>query len=209
MAGRLAVALHDVEPATFERCALMRDWLDDHGVDRVTLLVVPAPGLHPFNDRSPELADWLAERQRGGDAVAQQGLAGGRGFAARTGEDARRSVLAGHRLLHLAGIDAHGFVAPGYAYTPGLRAALAPTFRWWAELHRLWFDHGRRSAWAPALASPAALRAGAWLAGEWLRIDLRPSQLDEPGSIATLERVLRQARRRVPATYDELWTSTS
>src|SRR2546429_9467231 len=29
---RIAVALHDIEPATFERCALIRDWLRDHGV---------------------------------------------------------------------------------------------------------------------------------------------------------------------------------
>ena len=43
----IAVALHDIEPATFERCALIRDWLDDHGVDRVTLLVIPARDLHP------------------------------------------------------------------------------------------------------------------------------------------------------------------
>ena len=43
----LAVALHDIEPATFERAALLRDWLDDLGVDRVTLLVIPARDLHP------------------------------------------------------------------------------------------------------------------------------------------------------------------
>ena len=30
---RLAVAVHDIEPATFERAALIRDWLDDLGVD--------------------------------------------------------------------------------------------------------------------------------------------------------------------------------
>ena len=48
--GTIAVSLHDVEPATFERCALIRDWLDDLGVDRVTLLVIPAPDLHPFHD---------------------------------------------------------------------------------------------------------------------------------------------------------------
>ena len=71
---RIAVALHDVEPATFERCALIRDWLDDHGIDRVTLFVVPAPELHPFADRSPELAIWLSERRRCGDAIAQLGL---------------------------------------------------------------------------------------------------------------------------------------
>ena len=73
-AGALAVAIHDVEPATFERCALIRDWLDDLGVERVTLLVIPAPRLHPFPARSPELANWLLDRVDAGDAVAQHGL---------------------------------------------------------------------------------------------------------------------------------------
>ncbi len=59
--GSIAVSLHDVEPATFERCALIRDWLNDLGVDRVTLLVIPAPDLHPFHDRRPDLAEWLDE----------------------------------------------------------------------------------------------------------------------------------------------------
>ena len=72
--GTIAVSLHDVEPATFERCALIRDWLDDLGVDRVTLLVIPAPDLHPFHDRRPDLAEWLDERSRAGDAVAQHGF---------------------------------------------------------------------------------------------------------------------------------------
>ena len=56
------MALHDIEPATFERCALIRDWLDDHGVDRVTLLVIPARDLHPLGERSPEMIRWLNER---------------------------------------------------------------------------------------------------------------------------------------------------
>jgi hypothetical protein len=72
--GAIAVSLHDVEPATFERCALIRDWLNDHGVDRVTLLVIPAPDLHPFHDRRPDLAEWLDECSRAGDAVAQHGF---------------------------------------------------------------------------------------------------------------------------------------
>ena len=32
-AGTIAVAIHDVEPATWERCALIRDWLADHAYE--------------------------------------------------------------------------------------------------------------------------------------------------------------------------------
>lgn len=170
---RIAVALHDIEPATFERCALIRGWLDDHGVDRVTLLVVPAGDLHPFHDRSPELAEWIGERVALGDVVAQHGFqhrqlrpASGlrRAFALRAHRsvapefvglddaEARRAVAAGRRVLKLAGITPRGFVAPAYAYTTGLELALAPLFDWWASLNRLFTDHGRRSEYLPAMS---------------------------------------------------------
>src|SRR6202047_3499508 len=70
----IAVALHGIEPATFERCAVIRDWLDDHGVDRVTLLVIPARDLHPVGERSPEMVEWLCDRRQAGDAIAQHGF---------------------------------------------------------------------------------------------------------------------------------------
>src|SRR5438309_6395055 len=70
----IAVSLHDIEPATFERCALIRDWLDDHGIDRVTLLVIPASDLHPLSSRSPEMVRWLDQRRQGGDTIAQHGF---------------------------------------------------------------------------------------------------------------------------------------
>jgi predicted deacetylase len=154
----LAVALHDIEPATFERCALIRDWLDDHGVDRVTLLVIPARDLHPLAERSPEMVRWLVERERRGDAIAQHGFqhlrpggmrtqAGGPYQLLRTlGADreaeflgldeheTRRAVDAGRRVLKLAGIEPRGFVAPGYAYTPALRHTLGERFHWWTAL---------------------------------------------------------------------------
>ncbi len=149
----IAVALHAVEPATFERCALIRDWLDDHGVDRVTLLVIPARDLHPLHERSPRMVDWLTERRRLGDSIAQHGfqherlrLVGGPQrllhppFGGRAAEfvglddaEARRAVDAGWRLLKLAGIEPDGFVAPAYAYTPALRRVLHARFRWWAS----------------------------------------------------------------------------
>lgn len=232
----IAVAIHDVEPATYERCALIRDWLDDHGIDLVTLLVIPASDLHPFHDRSPELAEWLAERVRAGDRVAQHGfqhrqvrhaasparqamarLQGG-GAAEFVGLDAgetRRAVDAGRRVLHLAGIDARGFVAPAYAYTAVLQRTLSTSFDWWAGLSRLWSDHGRRSAFAPALTlgtssavkrltSPSLVRAGALLSGPVLRLDLHPADLDHPRHMGAVESVLRRAGRRIAVTYDDL-----
>jgi predicted deacetylase len=230
----IAVALHDVEPATFERCALIRDWLSDHGVDRVTLLVIPAPDLHPFDDRRPELAAWLDERAHDGDAVAQHGFRHrrlrpapkGRGLVTKlqggtaaefVGLDAgetRRAVLAGRRVLRLAGIETRGFVAPAYAYTPPLHEALAATFEWWASLGRLY-----RPASAPTRATPLSLgsssrlkvwcspplvRAGAALSGELLRLDMHPADIDHRRHVAALEHVLRRARRRTAVTYDDL-----
>ena len=182
---RIAVALHDIEPATFERCARIRDWLDDHGVDRITLLVIPARDLHPLGERCPEMVDWLNERRVTGDAIAQHGfqheqlrrgaLARPRVITGRSGRSAefigldaqetRRAVEAGWRVLKLAGIEPDGFVAPAYAYTPALRQALPRRFRWWASLLRLHracaIDDGERSQWlAPAwgMGSDSRLR---------------------------------------------------
>jgi predicted deacetylase len=230
--GALAVALHDVEPSSFRRCALIRDWLDDLGVERVTLLVIPAPQLHPFPARSPELAHWLLDRRDGGDAIAQHGLQHRRtrrpsllarplrewqgGAAAEyPGLDAEAtaaSVEAGRRVLTAAGIPPRGFVAPGYAYTGALREHLAGRFDWWATLLAL---RGSPHARTPALtlgtsgplkraASPTLVRAGAALSGRLLRLDLHPADFDHPRHVLAVERVLRRARDRTAVTYDDL-----
>jgi predicted deacetylase len=153
----IAVALHGIEPATFERCAVIRDWLDDHGVDRVTLLVIPARDLHPVGERCPEMVEWLSERRRAGDSIAQHGFqhvrprtdSSARRLLARANpqrigefvgldnEETRRAVHAGWRVLKLAGIEPDGFVAPAYAYTAALRQTLSLRFRWWAGLLRV------------------------------------------------------------------------
>jgi predicted deacetylase len=195
--GAIAVALHDVEPATFERCALIRDWLDDHGIERVTLLVIPAPDLHPFHDRRPEMVDWLAECTARGDAIAQHG------FQHRASTAAPRHS------------NPRGFVAPAYAYTDALRETLAASFEWWAGLVRI--HAPGRSTLAPALtlgtssavkrlASPWLVRAGALAAGDLLRLDLHPADLDHPRHIGAVEGVLKRAHRRVrhAVTYDDL-----
>jgi predicted deacetylase len=175
----IAVALHGIEPATFERCALIRDWLEDHGVQRVTLLVIPARDLHPVGERSPAMVEWLHERRLAGDSIAQHGFHHGRARAASprrrllrvrpqgAGEfvgldtdETRRAVHAGWRVLKLAGVEPDGFVAPAYAYTPALREALS-RFRWWAGLLRVHRTGSERehTPLAPAwsLAPPGAL----------------------------------------------------
>ncbi len=215
MSALIAVAIHDVEPATFERCALIRDWLGDHGIDRATLLVIPAPDLHPFFQRRPDLAAWLLDCRDRGDAIAQHGFqhrrpgaAGRRGaaeFAKLDPEATQASIAAGRRVLSLAGVDPRGFVAPAYAYTPALRHELAGGFDWWATMLRL---VGRESAsLAPALSlrrSPLAVRAGALAAGRILRLDLHPADLERPRRVLALEAVLRRAGRRTAVTYDDL-----
>jgi predicted deacetylase len=225
--GAIAVAVHDVEPATFERCALIRDWLDDHGIERVTLLVIPAPDLHPFHDRRPEMVQWLAECRARGDAIAQHGFQHRRSAAAprRSNpaaefvgldvEETRRAVDAGRRVLRLAGVQPRGFVAPAYAYTDALREIVAGSFDWWAGLVRV--HAPARSTLAPALtlgtssavkrlSSPWLVRAGSLAAGGVLRLDLHPADLDHPRHIGAVEGVLKRARRRVreAVTYDDL-----
>ena len=228
----LAVAIHDVEPATFERCALMRDWLDDLGVTRVTLLVIPAPQLHPFPARSPELANWLLDRVDAGDAVAQHGLQHRRtrrpsplarplrrwqGGAAVEfpGLDARAtiaSVETGRNVLTSIGLQPRGFVAPGYAYTGALREHLRGRFDWWATLLGL---RGSQSTTTPALtlgtssafkrtASPALIRAGAALSSSVLRLDLHPADFDHTRHVLAVQRVLTHASDRSAVTYDDL-----
>jgi predicted deacetylase len=233
----IAVAVHGIEPATFERCALIRDWLADHGVDRVTLLVIPARDLHPVGERSPEMVRWLGECGRAGDSIAQNGfqhvrlrsggglpiaLRGGRRgaeFAGLDEDEARRAVAAGWRVLKLAGIEPDGFVAPAYAYTAALRAALRQRFRWWAGLLRIHRSDGtpeRTSALSPAFSltgagpltrvlSPQLLRVGAMLPTGTLRVDIHPADLARPRHMLALEWVLaRNGGRRTAVTYREL-----
>jgi len=240
-ARTIAVALHGIEPATFERCALIRDWLDDHGVDRVTLLVIPARDLHPIGERSPEMVAWLSERGRAGDSIAQHGFqhvrlhpqgAGGRlvslahgrrtgEFSGLDGDETRRAVNAGWRVLKLAGIEPDGFVAPAYAYTPALRGALSLRFRWWAGLLRVHRAQSsstplERAPLAPAFSlttsgpfarafSPALVRMGSLLPTSTLRVDLHPADLRHPRHMLALEWVLsRNGSRRAAVTYRDL-----
>jgi predicted deacetylase len=230
---RLAVAIHDVEPRTFERVATIRQWLLARGVHRATLLVVPAARLHPFDSARPELADWLRGRVADGDSVAQHGLrhlrtraagplgslharmAGGRAaeFAGLDSPAAADAVDTGRALLARAGLRPRGFVAPGYLYTRALRRELALRFLWWADLWAVHTAGGDLAAPALTLGtssplrrvtSPALLRARAAHAGAVLRLDVHPGDFDHASHVAAIELVLARAAGRAPVTYDEL-----
>jgi predicted deacetylase len=249
----IAVALHGIEPATYERCAVIRDWLEDHGVDRVTLLVIPARDLHPVGERCPEMVAWLSERRSAGDSIAQHGFqhvrpgadGSARGLLARAhgqrsgefigldGEETRRAVDAGWRVLKLAGIEPDGFVAPAYAYTSALRQALGIKFSWWAGLLRVHrtqpvtiadaYEHSTPAATRPTVGqlapawsltgagplsrmlSPSLVRASALLPTSTLRVDMHPADLQHPRHMLALEWVLaRSAPRRDAITYRDL-----
>ncbi len=175
MSRTLAIALHDVEPRSFTRCKEIRRWLHDRGVQRVTLLVIPAADLHPIGSRAPALAAWLRTRVACGDTVAQHGLAHTASTAARWprsmlanwqggaaaefpglgAEDTVKRVQTGRRLLREIELDPRGFVAPGYAYTRPLREELQRSFDWFADLRSVQIS-ARPRLDAPALCLGAS-----------------------------------------------------
>jgi predicted deacetylase len=230
----LAVAVHDVEPRSFRRIREIREWLLDHGVDRVTLLVIPAPERHPIGGREPALATWLKVQQFRGDAIAQHGLdhkahararwprrlmAGWQGgnaseFPGLEPDEAADRVRTGRRLLEQLELSPRGFVAPGYAYTRALRELLGESFDWFADLQGIQTCGGDRLR-APALClgsstplkralSPAVVRALAHARCGVMRVDIHPADFDHDGHLATLEWLLKRAAGRDAVTYDDL-----
>ena len=229
-ARKLAIALHDVEPRTLDRCRLIRQWLADRGADRITLLAIP----HADRALEPDgaCAEWLRARAAAGDAVAQHGLLHRRQrraglvrswLADRQGGDAAEfvgltrqetadAVDAGRTLLTAAGLTPNGFVAPAYAYTQALRRALRSRYAWSSGLLGI---HAARPLLVPAhglgtstdfkrRTSPALLRIGVRLPTKVLRLDVHPADFDLRSHVSALETALRQSHDRRPVTYDEL-----
>ena len=230
----LAVALHDVEPRSFARCKEIRSWLLERGVERITLLVIPAADLHPIGARAPALAAWLRCRTANGDAIAQHGLAhrvGARppwprrtiarwqsaGAAECPGldrENTVRRVRTGRRLLREIELDPIGFVAPGYAYTRALKDELSDTYEWIADVRGIHLRSGS-DVRSPALClgsstkfkralSPPLVRLASRAAGPVMRVDVHPADFGLPAHVATLEALLERASGRDSITYDEL-----
>jgi uncharacterized protein len=229
---RVAVALHDVEPQTLARCRVLREWLHGRAIARATLLVIPAPRGEPL-DPDGELAAWLRERGRRGDAVAQHGLLHARTARPRAlcrrleairepasaefaGLDGLRTVHAvgeGRRIMGAAGFEPRGFVAPAYRYTRPLRRELAARYEWWSDLvavhslHRTQYSPalclGASTAWKRA-TSPPLVRGLSRIRGPLVRVDIHPVDFDYGSLGAAIERALDRAERHTAITYDQL-----
>ena len=223
---QISVTIHDVKPGSFDRVALICDWLADWGIEQSTLLVVPAPDLHPVNHLSDGLVEWLSEQRNAGNCVAQLGLcnverrartglwhrirphSGDAEFAGLDPAETRRALSAGRRILHLADLEPQGFVAPGYGSTAALHQSLALRFKWWLAESRLHtpLTGAKGVAMPSAVSAKNVRRWGARAAQEapLLRIDLRPSDLDDSSVVRSFERLFGRASERRTVTLDAI-----
>jgi len=143
--GVLVVSVHDVAPPTRARVERMLDMLRDTGVMRRSLLVIPNfKGRYPI-DRDDGFCAWLRHRQGQGDEIVLHGwehvgvgtprnagerfrnrwFTQGEGeFLSLDYEQAFERIARGRALMHRAGLDPQGFVAPAWLVNEdGLRAA--------------------------------------------------------------------------------------
>lgn len=247
----LVVSVHDVAPGTMTETRRWLADLDMFGVRGVLLAV-----LGPWRGRelaaAPESAELLREAASHGHEIALHGWAhaaqpgGGRtrrwsgAFAARGAGEfwtldeaaARDRMERGRASLAAAGLDARGFVPPGYLASPGARQALAGSgLRYWTShlfIHDL-TDGSRlfapsvshrpaqsRGALSGAADRPALERAGQVLIDSAsralprprvpLRLALHPDDLHRPGlrevTLRAIERALRSGARAT--TYSRL-----
>ncbi len=145
-ARALVVSLHDVSPRTREASARILAALNELGVTRTSLLVIPDHHHrgHFLGDR--DFCQWLAEKERDGHEIVTHGYYHQR--ARRSGETpvqkittrfytadegefydldrttARELVACGNVELQRAGLDPHGFIAPAWLLGAGAEAAL-------------------------------------------------------------------------------------
>ena len=247
----LVVSVHDVAPATMTETRRWLADLDAFGV-RGVLLAVPGPWRGRDLAGAPELAALLRDAEAHGHEIALHGWAhtaqpgGGRprrwsgALAARGAGEfwtldeaaARDRIERGRASLTAAGLDARGFVPPGYLASPGARQALAISgLRSWTShlfIHdltngaRLFAPSvSHRPAQARGALSSAAHRAALERTGELLidcasralprprvplRLALHPDDLHRPGlrevTLRAIERALQAGAQAT--TYSRL-----
>lgn len=187
----VCIALHDVAPATWARCARLLAMLDEIGARAITLLVVP-----DFHRRGAVASDAafiaaIEARRERGDEIALHGYTHVDESAAPTSPSAwfRRRVLtasegefsaldrfsaaqriaAGRDMLARIGWHVDGFVPPAWLASRGTREALAVSDLLYTTTHTSLVDlRGGMALDAPSItASPRS----AWrraLSERWL-----------------------------------------
>ena len=210
----IAVAIHDVEPATFDRCALIRDWLADHGVDRVTLLVVPAARPAPVLPAPPRPRRLAARlpRQRRRHRPAGLPARPRPPDGVRRPRPARHAARAWRRAAACSARRRSSRAASSPRATPTRRRCAGSSAAASTGGRRLLRSSAAsrqrvRRARPLARRSPLALRAGALFAGRLLRLDLHPARLrpDPPRARARSGPADAPGAPRV--TYDDLCPS--
>jgi predicted deacetylase len=178
MSRGLCIVLHDVAPATWERCERLLAMLDEIAATPVTLLVVPDFHGHGRIDAAPEFLRAIERRVARGDEVALHGyfhrddapaprsplawlrrrvLTAGEGEFAELGADGAETRLRlGLNLFARLGWQVAGFVAPAWLASGGTREALRRVELNWTSTHAALLDLARdRRIVAPCLtASP-------------------------------------------------------
>ena len=238
----IVVSLHDVASATAEPSRRWMDLLEARGI-RVSLLVVPGPwrGCGPL-DLDWSLAAWLRSQHAAGHDIAQHGWSHVepettlRGLAARTAgriaargcaefwhldrSEADRRLALGRAVMATVGLEASGFVAPGWLMSPESRAAIAAAGFRYTTSHTTFSDLATgRDRTCPVLSQrPDSSIAGPGAAAtkhiaEWtvrrgrpLRIAAHPADLDDRRTtaavLAACDAALGAGYRNV--TYDDL-----
>jgi predicted deacetylase len=192
----LAVAVHDVAPDTWSRCAVLLDFLDTMGCRPVTLLAIP----HYHHARrmvdSPETVAAIDRRLAGGDEVVLHGythldespparkpaewlrrtfLTQREGeFEALTEVEAAARIARGREELGRLGWSIEGFVPPAWLAGPGS----------WRALHASGLRYATRHGSFADLSSGRSLAAPCFTASSraaWRRLATR-------GSVAALAR---------------------
>lgn len=228
-ASRTAIiSIHDVAPRTLPQVAELRTMIGvAAGRVPVSLLVVPC--YHGVDVWCPTARHWVQDAARRGDEIVIHGYehrsphgTDGAEFNRRMTHAAvsARLELAMRRFADL-GLQADGFIAPGYVHPATLTTALRDArLAWWATRTRIHTNDQSRRLWSVSLGasaawrrvtSPTLARSVLRLAGptEAVRLDLHPADLAHPRLRHTVTALITAlvAQERTVATHGALTDS--
>lgn len=200
MTQRLCIALHDVAPATWPRCARLLELLDGLGAPPVTLLVVPDWHAQGRVDCAPDFQRAIERRRARGDEVALHGyfhrddapaprtpaawlrrrvLTAGEGeFTELHCDIAEARMRSGLDMFARLGWAVDGFVPPAWLASAGARVALQRVGLRWTSTHRALIVFDAASGDERRIAAPCltASPRSAWrrhASRAWLRAALK------------------------------------